>query len=104
MSALRNRLFSDSARYRWAVFARVVAAFVGGYMLSSMVLLLLSLTLPLPQAEAIATGTMLGFILYALIIIWAFSIKRLRTVWLGLLIGSLACAPLILWLMPEGGA
>lgn len=104
MMSLLNRFCSDSARYRWAVFSRVLAAFVGGYVLSSLLLLLLSLTLPLPQAEAIAASTMLGFILYALIIIWAFSIKRLRTVWLGLLISSLVCAPLVWWLMPGGGA
>lgn len=99
-----SRMFNDSARYRWAVASRVLAAFVGGYILSSLLLLLLALVWPLPQAEAIAASTMISFILYALIIIWAFSAKRLRVVWLGMVSSSLLCGALVWWLMPGGGA
>ncbi|MGJ3257142.1 MAG: hypothetical protein ACFE0K_12570 [Alcanivorax sp.] len=96
--------FSKNARYRWAVASRVLAAFVGGYVLSSLLLLLMALVWPLPRAEAIAASTMISFILYALIIIWAFSVKRLRTVWLGMVASSLLCGALVWWLMPGGGA
>ena len=104
MTSILKRVFNDSARYRWAVASRVVAAFVGGYVLSSLLLLLLALVWPLPRAEAIGASTMVSFILYALIIIWAFSVKRLRTVWLGILSSSLLCGALVWWLMPGGGA
>lgn len=102
MTNLLSRAFSETARYRWAIASRVLAAFVGGYILSSLLLLLLALIWPLPQAEAIAASTMLSFILYLLIIIWAFSTKRLRTVWLGMLLSSLLCFALVWWLMPGG--
>lgn len=104
MTALLSRAFGQSARYRWAVASRVLAAFVGGYVLSSLLLVLLSLIWPLPQAEAIGASTMLSFIIYPLIIIWAFSIKRLRTVWLGMLFSGLLCFVLVWLLMPGGNA
>ena len=103
MTALLRRAFTDSARYRWAVFSRVLAAFVGGYVLSSLLSLLLALLWPIPQAEAIGASTMLSFIFYALIIIWAFNTRRLRTVWLCILLSSVLCLALVWWLMPGGG-
>lgn len=93
----------QSARYRWMVASRVLAAVVGAYALTSSALVLLALLWPLPQAEAVAASTMLSFLLYALIIIWIFTVKRLKTVWLGLIISSAVCSGLS-WLLLSGAA
>ena len=96
--------FSKNARYRWAVASRVLAASVGGYVLSSLITLLLALLWPLPQAEAVGASTMLSFVFYAALILWVFHCKRLRTVWLGFLVSILVCGALVWWLLPGGGA
>lgn len=96
--------FSKNARYRWAVASRVLAASVGGYVLSSLITLLLALLWPLPQAEAVAASTMLSFAFYAALILWVFYSKRLRTVWLGLFASILVCGAMVWLLLPGGGA
>lgn len=98
---------SETARYRWMVASRVLAAVLGGYALTSAATVVMALVWPLPQAEAILASTMLSFALYAGVIVWIFSAKRLRTLWLGLVIATAVCAGLS-WLllpgsMPGGG-
>ena len=90
--------------HRWAVASRVLAAIAGGYTLCSAATVLLALLWPLPQAEAVAASTMLSFALYTTIIIWIFAVKRLKTVWLGLLAATLACTVLSWLLLPGAGA
>lgn len=90
--------------YRWAVASRVLAAVAGGYTLCSVATVLLALLWPLPQAEAVAASTMLSFTLYTAIIVWIFAVKRLKTVWLGLLAASLVCTVLSWLLLPGAGA
>lgn len=89
-----------AARYRWAVASRVVAAVVGGYALTSAATVLLALLWPLPQAEAVLAASMLSFLLYAGVIVWIFAVKRLRTVWLGLLSATALCSVLSWLLLP----
>lgn len=88
------------ARYRWLVFSRVVAAVVAGYTLASSATVLLALLWPLPQAEAVLAASMLSFLLYAGVIVWSFSVKRLRTVWLGLMLANGLCLGLSWCLLP----
>lgn len=96
--------FSESARYRWIVASRVLAAVVGGYAITSAATVLLALIWPLPQAEAILASSMLSFALYAGVLVWVFAAKRLRTVWLGLVVATAVCAGLSWLLLPGGGA
>ncbi|CAA0119571.1 hypothetical protein [Zhongshania aliphaticivorans] len=98
MTSLRQ-----SSHYRWMVVSRVLAAVVGGYALASSAMVLLALLWPLPKAEAVAASTMLSFLLYALIIIWIFTVKRLKTVWLGLIFSTAVCSGLS-WLLLSGAA
>jgi hypothetical protein len=72
--------------YRWQVLQRVLAAALLGYVVSTSVSVLLALLLPLPDVQAVATASMLSFTIYTLIIIWSFSVRHLRTVWLGLVL------------------
>ena len=93
-----------SARYRWLVASRGLAAVLGGYALTSAASTLLALLWPLPLAEAVAASTMLSFVLYTLIIIWVFASQRLRTIWLGLLAATALCTLLSWALLPAGGS
>lgn len=95
---------TDTARYRWRVASRVLAAVVGGYALTSAVTVLLALLWPLPKAEAVLASSMLSFALYAGVLVWIFAARRLRVVWLGLILATAVCAGLSWLLLPGGGA
>jgi hypothetical protein len=91
-------MISEVARYRWMVTSRVLAAVVGGYALTSAATVLFALIWPLPRAEAVAASTLLSFALYASVIVWIFAVRRLRTVWLGLICATAVCLTLC-WLL-----
>ncbi|MFV0278906.1 MAG: DUF3649 domain-containing protein [Parahaliea sp.] len=93
-----------SPGYRWLVASRVLAAVLGGYALTSAATVLLALIWPLPQAEAVVASTLLSFTVYTCVIVWIFATRRLRTVWLGLVIATAACAALSWLLMPVASA
>jgi hypothetical protein len=67
-----------TAGYRLSIAARLIAAVVGGYVLTSQVTTLLALYLPLSLMEATLTATMLSFAIYAAIVLTAFA---MRSVW-----------------------
>ncbi len=69
---------------RLLVLSRIMAAVFGGYALTTVMILLFSYLLPLPKKDALMLATMLGYIIYALIIIWAFTVSRVKLVWLGI--------------------
>ncbi|MGC3982070.1 MAG: hypothetical protein QM808_12485 [Steroidobacteraceae bacterium] len=101
-SWLANAKTNEDIRYRLSVASRVLAAFVGGYAFTSAVTVLLALLWPLPKAEAIYAADMLSFTLYVLVLIWAFSVRRVRVVWLGMFGGAAVFALLALALLPTG--
>lgn len=94
-SFLRNEVFQLGARcarrIAWRMICRAAAAVLGGYALTATATLLAARVLPLPPVEAVTTAMMLSFALYAAIIIWAFTARSVRHVWLVLTIGSAAC-------------
>ena len=92
-----------TARYRWAVASRVVAAFVGGYALMSAATVVIALLWPLPKAQALLTATMLSFALYTVFVLWAFHARDLRWVW-GAVVGGTVLLSLAAWLLGAGGA
>ncbi|MEM8930498.1 MAG: hypothetical protein AAGE94_04955 [Acidobacteriota bacterium] len=70
---------------RWHVASRVFAVVLPGFILTNTTGILLSLLIPGDKLSAVATATILSYVFYTAIILWAFSVERLRTVWLGLL-------------------
>ena len=50
---------------------------------------MLSFLLPGDKISGVATATLLSFAIYAAIVMWTFSVRRLRTVWIGLTLGIL---------------
>jgi hypothetical protein len=66
--------------------ARILAGFVGGYVLSAVVALLLAKVLPAVRLEAVLTGAMIGFVVNVIAIIWAFAARSTWRACLGILI------------------
>ncbi|MEM9305182.1 MAG: hypothetical protein AAGE01_23935 [Pseudomonadota bacterium] len=69
---------------RWHVTSRVIAAAIPGFILANTVSILFGFIMPGSTADGAAWGTIMAYAFYTCIIIWVFSVKRLRTVWLGL--------------------
>jgi hypothetical protein len=77
------------------VSLRVFAAVFGGYWLSAAAVAWGGRALAfvgMDRAEAVVLAAMLGFVVYLLVLLWAFAVQRLRWVLL-----ACAVAPLVLW-------
>ncbi|MEM1173718.1 MAG: iron transporter [Pseudomonadota bacterium] len=70
---------------RWHIASRVFAAALPGYVLANSASIFLGLLLPVRKIESVATAALLSFAIYTAIIMWVFSVRRLSTVWYGLL-------------------
>ncbi len=81
--APRLRL-SDAARHRWAVVSRAIAAIAGGYVLAALCSTALALWLPLARAEAVTTGALASFAVYAGAVMWAFAARTAGRAWAGI--------------------
>lgn len=90
--------------YRWSVASRALAAIAGGYALTSLIVLLLSLALPwvgVSQAEAVLASTILSFLIYTAIIMAVFHARSAGRAW-ALLIGAGVPLGLVVWLLLPG--
>lgn len=94
---------SLTIRYRLHVASRVLAA-LACYGLTSLISIVLALLWPIPQAQAVLSSIMLSFAIYAALIMWVFSVKSLRTIWVTLVISSALFGLLAWMLLPEAGA
>lgn len=83
---------------RWHITSRVVAAVIPGFVLTNTSGVLLALLLPGDRLDGVATATLLSYGIYTAIIMWVFSVERLRTIWLGLLL-AIAATGGAAWLM-----
>lgn len=70
---------------RWHVASRVFAATIPGFVITNAAAILLSFLLPGDKISGVANGMIMSWAIWTAIIIWIFSVRRLRTVWLGLL-------------------
>ncbi len=91
----------SGAGYRWMVASRVVAGFIGGYLLASLATVVLALLLPrvsdTSQAEALLIATLWSFALYAVIVIWTFTTRSATRAWIG--VGACGAALSLAWLL-----
>lgn len=80
---------------------RIVLALLGGYGASTSIVAALSAGLPftgLPRSEGVVLASMLGFIIYLVLLIWGFSERRLWRLGAGLALlafGGIGLAALI---------
>lgn len=82
--------------------SRIIAALLGGYLVAALSSVA-ALALPIDPQQAVFTGMLVSFLLYAGAVVWVFAVRSARRAWLGLV---LAAAPL--WLLatfavPTGG-
>ena len=96
-SSLSTRPVLHASRRR---ALRVMAAVGGGYALCAAWVGLLAIVLPrwtgLPKSEAVVLSAMLGFVLYLLVLLWAFSVRSLGRLWAALVGGTALAYGLIL--------
>jgi len=99
MAAAHN---SNAAHRRGVVANRVAAAVIGGYVFSSLATATFARWLPaiagISRAEGTLAAILCGFVLYTLVVLWAFSIRSVRRVWMVLVIGSAVLA-VSLWMV-----
>lgn len=72
----------DSVRYRCQVLLRVLAGFIGGYVLTGYITAITAILLPMTRADAVILSSMLSYLWFAGILIWAFAIQSLRKLYL----------------------
>lgn len=82
--------------------SRIVAALFGGYALAALTSVA-AVALPMNRTEAVFTGMLLSFVVYALAVIWVFAVRSAWRAWAGL---AVAAVPLLLaaWPVWKGGA
>ncbi len=80
-----------TAAYRWQVASRVLAAFVGGYLLANTGAILLAGVLPMARSDAVQVAMMCSFLLYLGAWLWVFATRSALRAWLGLLLPALLC-------------
>lgn len=91
-------------RYRWQIALRVLIAISGGYALANITAILLSYLLPMPKSDAVMSGILLSFAIYAGAIMWVFAVRSVHKAWLGLVAPSLVLGALALVLKFTGVA
>ncbi|MEM1110304.1 MAG: iron transporter [Pseudomonadota bacterium] len=77
-----------SSKSRWNITGRTLLAIVPGYLLSNSLALFLVFALPMDRLHGVILGTLLTFVFWAAIIMWVFSIDRLKTAALGILVAT----------------
>jgi hypothetical protein len=75
------------------LISRIVAALFGGYALAALFSVAV-LALPLSKPQAVLTGTLASFAIYAGAVIWVFAVRSARRAWVGLLIVAAPLLPL----------
>lgn len=82
--------------------SRVIAALFGGYVLAALCSIA-ALALPIDGRQAVFTGMLASFLLYAGAVVWVFAVRSAWRAWLGLIVAALP-----LWLVAQmvgnGGA
>ncbi len=83
------------------VTMRLVAALLGGYALTALAVTLagtLLARLGMAGSEAVVLASMLGFVVYLPLLLWAFSVRSVARLWAVMAAGAAAMAALLLWL------
>lgn len=88
MTSLVNRV-----RATGPLVSRIVAALVGGYALAALFSVAV-LALPLSRPQAVLTGMLASFAIYAGAVIWVFAVRSALKAWAGLLIVAAPLVPL----------
>lgn len=80
------------------ILFRVIGAVLGGYGFSAALVALLTVglgALGLARSEAVVAASLLGFVVYLLVLLWAFSVRSLARLWAGLAGGTALAVGLV---------
>jgi hypothetical protein len=72
--------------------SRIVAAVLGGYALAALTTVA-ALALPISRPQAVLSGMLASFAVYAAAVVWVFAVRSARRAWAGLLV---AAVPLLM--------
>ncbi|MEO0367265.1 MAG: hypothetical protein AAF197_00610 [Pseudomonadota bacterium] len=81
------------------VASRVFAATIPAYLLTNTIGVLLTFVLVTEKTTGVALATIMSFAIYTAIIIWIFSVDKLKTVWWGLTLAILFTGGVDWWLV-----
>lgn len=98
---MTNSIRTPRTPSRWNITGRTLLAVFGGYLLASMITILLSYAFQAPISMAIFGANHYSFAIYLIVILWVFSAKSLARVALYI---SLLCTLsflLIFWLRAQ---
>lgn len=77
-----SRFVPAALRNQGAVISRILAASLGGYVLTNTAAVLIAFLLPMPKVQSVATMMLGSFALFSAIVIWVYATASLRRVWL----------------------
>ena len=89
----------------WAtgpLISRIIAAVLGGYALAALASVA-ALALPMRVTEAVFTGLLASFAVYAGAVVWVFAVRSATRAWVGLILVALPLG-LAAWWVTKGGA
>ena len=72
-------------RFAGPLISRIVAAMFGGYALAALSSVAV-LALPMSKTQAVLTGMLASFAIYAGAVIWVFAVRSALKAWVGLII------------------
>lgn len=72
--------------YPLRILSLVLAATVGGYLLTSAVIIFLSAIVPMEKPHAIVAVSLFSYAIYTAAVIWVFTVRNSKRGWLGMLI------------------
>lgn len=78
------------------LMSRIVAAIGGGYVLAALVSVA-TLALPMSRPQAVITGMLASFAVYAGAVVWVFAVRSATRAWVGLVLAAL---PLLFFAWP----
>ncbi len=98
-----SRGLSEKAAYRWMVFSRVIAGFIGGYVLTSYITIVLAQLLPMARVDAVVLSSLLSYVWFCIAIIWVFAVKSTIKAWVGIVLSTALFAAIHYFLKYGGG-
>ncbi|KKN32193.1 hypothetical protein LCGC14_0816260 [marine sediment metagenome] len=75
--------------YPLRILSLVLAAVIGGYLLTSAVVIFLSAIVPMDKPDAIVASTLFSYAIYTAAVIWVFAAKNCKRAWLGMMVPTL---------------
>lgn len=84
-----------------AIFLRMIAGIVGGYVVANATAILYSFVLTGSQTDRLLTSMLTKLLIYAFAFLWVFSARTVYGAWVGVLIPSITSTTIIFLIWPR---